>query len=152
MDAASVPPAARWLEFAGLIPFLALSLSGGLGPDVWREDAKAYLLGYAIAILSFMGGAHWGLAVAWSERRVSSAANIAFAVSVLPALAGWLALFLPAPVQLIWLAACFSALLAYDMTFARKAGAPKWYAKLRLPLTVVVVGCLLFATVTGFPP
>lgn len=149
-EGASIPQAAKWLGFSGLIPFIALSLFGWLGPETWRESVNLYLLGYGMVILSFMGGVHWGLAMAWNERGSTAAAKSVFTVSVVPALAAWLALLMPNSLQLLWLAVCFGALLAYDVTYAQHSGAPKWYPKLRWPLTLVVVSCLLLAAVTRF--
>ena len=62
LQALCVPSLARALGWAGIIPFVALSLSAvftiGSISQIWAMDALAL---YGAVILSFLGGAVWGL-------------------------------------------------------------------------------------------
>jgi hypothetical protein len=134
-----IPAPAIILGVAGLIPFLFLtgvSLTGSVMPSVL---AREILLAYSIAILSFMGAVHWGLAMHATRggqpwRR--------YGVSVMPALAATATVFFDGGLQFVWLAACFFGLLLYDLFAVRRGEAPRWYQRLRWPLTLSVCACL----------
>ncbi len=146
---ASPPVAATWLGFAGLIPFVGLTLALLVGQGAWLSTAKFALLGYGVAILSFMGGVHWGRAMARPATAKSASLSVDYAISVVPALAAWSVFALPPSVQFIWLAGCFAVLGIYDVLSARSLDFPEWYPGLRLRLTVVVVICLALAAGAG---
>ncbi len=147
----SVPTIVWLLGLSGLLPFvgLALLLSGAfsdldrlrglLSPDA----AGNALLTYAAIILSFMGGAQWGLSMRAPSREANSA-QLGYVVSVMPALLAWFAILLspPAAAMLI-MAAGFCALLAFDLTTVRNGIAPAWYPALRFPLTIMVTLSLI---------
>ena len=138
-----VPPAAAWLGGLGLIPFVA----GGVlavGTDfAWVPEALWF---YAATILAFMGGVHWGLAIADHGSATGTGSSWArLGASVVPALVGWLALLLAPPPGLLVLAAAFILLLLGDLAAVRRGLAPAWYPRLRMPLTGIVVLCLLAA-------
>jgi hypothetical protein len=144
----TIPPSAFLLGWAGVIPFAALALQVATGwPLGGRMTGPAlYLLTtYGALILSFMGGAQWGLAVAAPEpdnlRR--------FGLSVLPALLAWLGLWIGAKTGLLLMAGGFAALLAYDLWTVARGEAPHWYGRLRRNLSVAVIGCLLAAALLG---
>jgi len=82
----NVPPAARWLGFAGLFPFYAQALAiwllvtdggpTGEGPGPVALQWAGFLvfsqLLYAAVIVTFVGAVHWGLAMAnlgWEAQR-----------------------------------------------------------------------------------
>lgn len=134
-----LPAPAVILGAAGLIPFLLLTGLWLTGVGAEAAVARGALLAYSIAILSFLGAVHWGLAMtaepgAQPWRR--------YFVSVIPALAATAAAFIEGSLQFLWLAACFLALLAYDLYAVRLGEAPRWYPRLRWPLTVAVCVCL----------
>ncbi|UIP05960.1 DUF3429 domain-containing protein [Erythrobacter sp. SDW2] len=84
----SVPAAAQWLGYAGLLPqMIAILLVVQGGSLSWIALASSYA--YAALIFSFLGGVWWGQALSHP-----GAPRWAFAVAVLPSLIG-LALFLP---------------------------------------------------------
>jgi hypothetical protein len=84
----SVPAAALWLGYAGLLPqVIAIVLVVQGGSLSWIALASSYA--YAALIFSFLGGVWWGQALAHP-----AALRWAFAVAVLPSMIG-LALFLP---------------------------------------------------------
>lgn len=67
-DRPGLPPLARALGFAGLLPQLAVvALLLGGGPDV-RFTALSVGYGYAALIFSFLGGVWWGLAAMGGDR------------------------------------------------------------------------------------
>ena len=137
---AGIPSAARWLGPLGLIPFLAGALAPWLLPAERLPDAGLALVGYGAVILSFLGGVHWGLAA-------PAGRPLQIGLSVLPSLVGWCALLvanLHALGPALWLlAAAFAVLLPGDLLAAGRGLAPPWYPRLRVPLTLVVVACLV---------
>jgi hypothetical protein len=139
-----VRPAVLALGWAGAIPFAALGFAASAGLALPFAPVPA-LAGYGTAILSFMGGAQWGLAMR------GPAGLRGYVVSVLPALLAWIALLLPARPGLVLLAAGFAALLAYDLFTVRRGEAPPWYAPLRAQLTGAVVLILLATAALAHP-
>ncbi len=135
-----IPNAALWLGPLGLVPFLAGALAPWLLPAEGLPEADLALVGYGAVILSFLGGVHWGLAA-------PAGRALQLGLSVVPSLVGWLALLvasLHAVGPGLWLlAAAFAALLPGDLLAAGRGLAPGWYPRLRVPLTVIVVACLV---------
>ncbi len=141
---ATVPLPALILGWLGVIPFAALPIAGVLDMELPFAGWRNGLVLYAAVILSFMGGAQWGLAMAADDGRNPSALGSRLAASVVPALWGWaVILFIGATSEsLLALAAGFLLLLVYDLGSARTGLAPGWYGSLRLQLTFAVVACL----------
>lgn len=135
----SMPALARWLGYAGLVPFVAIAAALWVGPADWRSVLHPAMLGYAAVILSFMGAVHWGLAMAdegqGAQRRL--------ALSVVPALLGWLALLLPASFGYATVLVGFAGLCLVDHLAGRRGIVPAWYAPMRVRLTAGVVASLL---------
>ena len=138
-----VPQPAFVLGFLGAVPFVGLALLGGLG-GATGSWAMTALLGYAAVILSFMGGVHWGWAMAADEPSF-----LRLGVSVLPSLLGWAALLLGGSFGLVILAVGFAALLRLDLQAIAEGRAANWYRTLRWPLTLIVVASLLTASIVG---
>lgn len=139
-----IPPAALMLGAAGVIPFAALALliaMGGAGL-IAPEQAGRMLRLYGALILSFMGGAQWGLSTARPEGPKARA----LAVSVLPALFAWAAFLIPTGPGLLALSAAFLALMLYDLWTVRRGEAPVWYGRLRVGLTLAVIASLSAAS------
>ena len=136
-NAPPIPPAARWLGFAGLLPFGAAALAALLPRMPLHGLALTALLAYGAVILSFLGGVRWGLAMAAAT---PGALPAQLGLSVLPSLLGWAALLLPPAAGLVLLAAGFLAMLLADR---REALAPAWYKRLRLPLSLGAMASLL---------
>lgn len=136
-----VPVNAAWLGGLGALPFIALTLLV-LVTDI--DDARALqaLSAYGAVILSFLGGIHWGFALA---RAPGSPSTSALVISVMPSLFGWCALLLERKTGLFVLAAAVIAMFFVDGALTRRGLAPAWYPRLRLPLTIIVAGCLLGA-------
>ncbi len=138
-----VPDPAALLGLAGLLPFVVGALATLDGGPLGRWAPSA-LLGYSAVILSFMGGVHWGLAMA-AERP----SWLRYGASVVPALLGWAALLIGGGLAFLLLVASFASLLAYDLGAVRAGEAPAWYPRLRWPSTLVVTLCLLLAALSG---
>ena len=137
----AVPPAALVLGYAGVLPFLGCALAMWLLPPAGAAAADLALRGYGAVILSFLGGAHWGLGMAGHGGGGTGPTRLGAAV--VPSLVGWVGLLLPAVAGLAWLALAFAGQYAADRAATRRGLAPGWYPRLRLPLTLLVVACLL---------
>lgn len=138
----TIPVPALVLGWSGVLPFVAFSIAAIANVNL-PVASFTLLVGYAVAILSFMGGAQWGLTVRAGggfEARWTG-----YAVSVVPALVAWVALFLPLRSALPLLIAGFAGLVAYDLWTVRQGIAPSWYGSLRIQLTVAVVLLLAVA-------
>jgi len=140
-----VPLPAFILGFLGAVPFLGLALLAVLAKPLGSASLQAWalaaLLAYAAIILSFMGGVHWGWAMAADEPSFER-----LGLSVLPALLGWGGYLFGGSIGILVIAAGFAALLWLDLRAIAEGRAASWYGRLRWPLTVVVVGCLVVAS------
>jgi hypothetical protein len=142
----SIPMTAALLSAAGALPFVTLALAPSIDFEPFGRPPLVVLSLYAAVILSFMGAVHWGLAMGKTAARRDSSWQ--FIVSVLPALLGWFSLsFFPMAVALRVMALGFAALLLYDLRAVRVGSAPRWYAHLRWPVTVVVVASLMWGSI-----
>jgi hypothetical protein len=137
-----VPSPAALLGLAGVLPFAAAALlsfqTGSTG-----EWATFALLGYGAVILSFLGGIHWGLALA----RYTTPHFRELGIGVLPSLVGWAGLLAGGTTGLLMLVAGFLAVLAVDIGMACDGRAPAWFGRLRAVLTGAVCATLLVAAV-----
>ena len=138
-DAGTVPSDRRrglaWLlSLAGAIPFVTAALAQWLLPghgfSQWAGQAA---LLYGAIILAFLGGIHWGFGL-----QADSDAARRLAVSVLPALLGWLALLVQPGIGLLLLLAGFLGQFVTDLWL----GLPRWFAWLRATITVIVLASL----------
>ena len=126
-----------WLLGAlGLIPFVALTISYlvmGASAPAWL--LKGLLL-YAVCIISFLGGIHWGIALVFQELPVVYVvASLIW--SVLPALFAWPLALLPIAQGLIWGTIGLLVILAVDLRLNKHYPIPGWFASLRSILTAV---------------
>jgi hypothetical protein len=147
----TIPRSALVLGLAGTIPFLwgaATTLSPALQDwgiaNLGSRFVGPYVqLFYGSIILSFMSGVLWGFAT----RTTGSRAALCYALSVVPAL--W-AFFMTgggpvsAATNLIF---GFLGLLILDFAFATWGLAPRWWMRLRVLLTAIVVACLAVVVV-----
>jgi hypothetical protein len=162
-DKSQIPSAALWLGLAGLIPFVACAVQIALGLPLQAKfvgPAIYALQLYSAVILSFMGGAQWGLAVrdapggADTRDRAATLDRTAtletmdwrrYGISVLPALIAWAGLWIGGRNGLLLIAAGLATLLAYDLWTVARGEAPAWYGRLRAILTAVAVTALVIA-------
>ena len=141
-----IPRAPVWLGTAGLLPFVVLTSALYALPEGNTPVLLVWLTAYAAVVLSFVGAVHWGAAMV-HERMPEADRGVFMAWSVVPALAGWVALLLPAKTGLLLLAASFAVHYAADRQFAQRFALPRWYLRMRGGLTAVVVLCLVLAVV-----
>ena len=121
----------------------------GLEPGV---EVSFLLRTYSAIILSFLGGIHWGIATqsSLSENQGSIKLSLHLTLSVIPSLLGWVGLFVTELAGFCIIIFGFVLALAIDLRIAQMNFMPEWYPRLRTPLTVTVVGCLVIASVLKF--
>ncbi len=131
-----IPTSALVLGCAGLIPFVAGAAAMHLGLALpLATDPRRALIIYAVAILSFLGGVRWGVALGYENQEQ---ARRDYVLAVLPALIGWGAALLSAPADLWTLAIAFLLLGLLDYGMSCRTVAPEWYGNLRLGLSAAV--------------
>jgi hypothetical protein len=132
-----VPVPALVLGLAGLLPpllaiFARLSTGGGVP---LARFAMLLGLGYVSLILSFLGGLWWGLA---ASRLSAERIGPALALSVVPTLIAFALQILSGwypHVAVVLLAVALLATLVVDRRLVIDGLAPRWWMRLRLPLS-----------------
>ena len=137
----------KLLAYAGLLPFMGLSVLLWLvDPDLHPFVALA-LAGYGASIVSFLGGIHWGIGFR-NASRMHNAPLFNFGWGVVPSLLAWIAITMPAFAGLPLLALILGLCYAVDRKTYPEAGLEEWLP-MRLHLTVVaVISCLMGASAT----
>ena len=136
IDDHCIPRPALTLGLAGLIPFLwsaathlSPALSAWAGQFLSPMFLGAYVgLTYGTVILSFMSGVLWGFAT-------RTEGWLPYALSVVPALWCFFTVTDGTEASSILLIAGFLGLLLLDATFSAQGLTPRWWMRLRLPLT-----------------
>jgi hypothetical protein len=132
-SAKRIPAAAMALGLGGLVPFAAGAAALWLPLPWLTPDAGLRLIVvYGAIILSFLGGIRWGVALGPYDTARQSRD---FAASVLGALAGLAAVFLPPVPALALLIAGFLSQALWDVTSAEAGRLPGWFGRLRMLLT-----------------
>lgn len=121
-------PILAW-GLAGLVPFLGLPALALIAPGqaAWADQGLGL---YAAVILSFLGGARWGLEVSRASIRPR-----VVALSMAPSVAAWGLVLTPASGTTVQLTALAVALVLSWRWDRHSAGLPSWYARLRSLLT-----------------
>ena len=120
----------------GIIPFWSLPAATMLAP-AWAGIYGAAEAVYAALILSFLGGARWGLAV-----RDASPNPVVVGLAMTPTLAGLAVLvFTHGEMRLQLLALGAALTLSWAWDFSAK-DLPPWYGRFRTGLTLGAVGGL----------
>ncbi len=144
IDERNIPLSALVLGLAGTVPFMALAVAITMNFSIpLIDNPVAGLVAYAAIILSFLGGIRWGFALRMSDQTLQGRA---FILSVGPSIAGWLLLLPPSPMALVVMPVLFVLMGLADQTMGT-VGAPAWYMRLRLLLSVIVTLSLLCAIV-----
>lgn len=135
----AIPLPALLLGLAGLIPPIVLTAVALFDMGLFAPSTPGFVRTYAAVILSFLGGSWW--AFACKEERPNW---LLLTIAVLPALVGWGAIFwfFP-PAALFGLAAMLVASLAVDAVMVGRGLAPRWWLKLRVPLSLGLAVCCL---------
>ncbi|KAK5075820.1 hypothetical protein LTR24_009854 [Lithohypha guttulata] len=160
-----VPQRAMYMGLAGVVPYLATSLSTvvlsfdiqyaanhGTGFLMSGEVSEQLLhiieplqLGYGATIISFLGAIHWGLE--WAEYGGEQGYPRYF-IGVAATAVAWPTLLLSAEVGLITQFLAFTFLYYADSRASRAGWAPKWYGIYRFVLTAIV-GVSIVASLIG---
>ena len=133
-----LPPPARLLGPAGLIPFAALAIG------IWAgmPGAGTALAAYGATILAFLGAVHWGLALA-APATERGADWGRLGLGVVPSLIAWVALLLPLPAGLGLLALAILGTAAAESWAAQAGLVPRAYLGLRWMLSAGAAASLL---------
>lgn len=132
------PPAPlAMLGYGGLLPFLGTAVGTWL-PVGWAPAAAFGFMAWSAAVLAFLGGLQWGIALRPGADRLAERLG----VGALPVVAAAVAV----PIGVRWgallLLAGYVLFLAWDRR--RNRGLmPDWYVPLRMRLTAGVVICHL---------
>lgn len=126
------------LGFAGLIPFVTLSLACWIVHPGWLPQFIQAQLFYGIAILSFLGGLHWGVALLLRDRPAGQVKR-ALLWGVMPSIFAWVSMV---NVGVAFLVQMIGFVIAYqvDKRFYADYGLPEWFLALRFRLTCIVIG------------
>lgn len=161
----AVPKQAFWVGMAGVVPYLATSLStvalsfdiqyaayhgNGILFDGNTSEQILHIiepiqLGYGATIISFLGAIHWGLEFAGYGGHQGYPR---YAIGVLATAVAWPTLLLSAEIGLITQFCAFTFLYYTDSRAARAGWAPRWYGIYRFVLTAIV-GVSIVASLIG---
>ncbi|WP_020180123.1 DUF3429 domain-containing protein [Methylopila sp. M107] len=134
-DDAEIPALPLWLGLAGLAPFIGLALVVALhGPDLPGFDAGRALRAYGAVILSFLGGAHWGLALRHPAPDTRAALYLG---AMVPPLWAWAGLLTGGAAGLGMVALGLAAQGVVDGLASTGFAAPRWYPRFRLLLAAL---------------
>ena len=143
-----LPLLAILLSVAGLLPFIGCGLAA-LGLDeLYAQHMLWALMAYGAVVLSFVGGMHWGLALApGAVEQGGRSERWRLLFGVMPSLLGWAALLAPLALP-TWTGLCvliagFLATMIAEAQAGRRGLVPHHYIWLRWGLTLVVVAMLV---------
>ena len=134
-----VPKSVVLASLLGLIPiFIGIASTFSIGLDEsLKEDFIRIAIIYSGFILSFMSGCMFYVSSLERER------VLLLWFSVTPVLIALLSIVIPF-MQSFVLAICFLVVLELERKLHKLKSLPKWWLKLRLPMTSVVVLLLIF--------
>lgn len=138
---------AHLLGFAGLVPFILLTLACWLVHPDWLGDFIKGQLAYGIVTLSFLGGMHWGATMLTNELS-NRQTWYALGWSVTPPLLGWFATMVGG-FGFAVLMAGFIAAYQVDKRLFAWYGMPAWLITLRFRLTCVTVPALALTVIAA---
>jgi hypothetical protein len=138
---------AHQLGYAGLIPFVLLTLGCWLAHPDWLGDFIKGQLAYGIAILAFLGGIHWGAVLMSSELSIEQTKK-ALLWSVTPPLVAWISTMLGG-FGFAVLMAGFIGTYQADKRLFGWYGMPDWFLQLRFRLTCVAVAMLVLTVIAA---
>ncbi len=125
-------PTAKFLGYAGLIPFMALSAFLLLLPSSpHKEIAFLSLLAYGATIVSFLGAIHWGFVM---QQVAPDRLHLLWGIA--PSLLGWMSLLIGSSNGLLLLTATLCLCFLIDYRTYPKLGLVQWLS-MRFILTVV---------------
>lgn len=135
------------LGFAGLIPFVLLALACWVVGNDWVASFVNAQQVYAIVILSFLGGIHWG-AIMTSSDLTAVQTKRALSWSVVPTVLACMGTVF-GPFNLTVLIAGFVGSYQIDKHVYPWYQMAAWFLRLRFILTCVVVAALFVTMVAA---
>ncbi|SDX93598.1 Protein of unknown function [Collimonas sp. OK242] len=135
------------LGYAGLIPFVLLTLACWLVNADWLRDFIRGQLAYGIAALSFLGGIHWGAVVLRADMSADHTKK-ALVWGVAPTSIAWFST-MAGGFGFALLIAGFIAAYQADKRLFPWYGLPTWFIELRFRLTCVAVAALMLTVIAG---
>ncbi|RFU34414.1 hypothetical protein B7463_g1902, partial [Scytalidium lignicola] len=157
-----VPKESLYLGLAGVLPYVATSLSTvfltyninneySIGALFAPETARYLLdvmvpmqIGYGAVIISFLGAIHWGLEYAGYGGHKG---YYRFFHGVIPTAIAWPTLLMPVESALITQFLTFSALYFSDARATVKGWCPPWYTTYRFVLTLLVGASIVISLI-----
>jgi hypothetical protein len=139
---------AQWLGFAGLAPQILLAVIAFANPERLGPSAQTAALVYSGTILSFIGGAWWGLA----SRQQTNVHRLVWLVAVIPSLVafasiGTVGIGLPCKVGLLFTGTSLIASLGVDYKLAGNGVSPPRWLRLRVPLSLGLGGLTILIAI-----
>ncbi|RJG07207.1 DUF3429 domain-containing protein [Noviherbaspirillum cavernae] len=138
---------AHRLGYAGLVPFILLTLGCWLAHPDWLGDFIRGQLAYGIAVLSFLGGMHWSAALMSAELSAEQGRK-ALTWGVMPPLIAWSATMFGGFGFAILMAGFIGAYQADKRLFGWYR-LPDWFLQLRFRLTCMVVPMLALTVIAA---
>lgn len=138
-----------FLTLAGALPFAIGVASIHWGWPFTSAYGHALVLTYGATILSFLGGIHWGYAVAASQfpNDTRLSAPRAYILAVTIALVAWGALLLPdGKLALNLMIVTYAWAWFNDWRLAGQRAIPPWFMTLRSAISAIVISLLVIAT------
>lgn len=144
-DDHEIPPLPLALGLAGLAPFIALALVVALaGGEIGDIDAAFALTAYGALVLSFFGGAHWGLALRHPSIDIRTALYL---LAIASPIWAWAGLMVGGASGLGLLALGLATQGAIDAARSGRFAAPRWYPRLRALLAALATVATVAAAV-----
>ncbi len=129
---------ARILGVIGLAPFVFLTLATWIFPTNWQASLIRGQIGYGIAILSFLGGIHWGGALGAESLSVVQTKK-ALAWGVIPSFIAFSSLLVEPGLAFLVLGIGFLVSYQIDKRLYLWYKMPEWFLRLRFALTCVIL-------------
>ena len=143
----TIPFWPRFLGLAGLVPQLAALAMAYLGPASLTSDAKMLGALYAGLIFTFLGGTWWGISATAPAAERRGSLGWVWIAAVVPSLIAFAAFAISAlgaldvePVLVMFGA---GLLMALGVDARLSSLAPRWWMRLRVPLSLLLGGATL---------
>jgi len=130
------------LGFAALAPFVLLTLLCWIVHPDWLGYFIRGQLYYGLAILSFLGGLHWGV-IMKGDHGNHEETRKALIWGVTPTLLGW-ASMINMGLGFVMQVVGFALAYRFDKQRYQQQNLPDWFLHLRLQMTRVVISAQLF--------
>ena len=138
----SIPFWPRVLGLAGVLPQLALLVIALAGPTHYAGTAREIAALYAAIIFTFLGGTWWGIAATAPAAERRGSLGWLWIAAVAPSLIALVALALRLlgviPIEPILVALGAGLLIALGVDARLAPLAPRWWMKLRVPLSLLL--------------